>query len=520
MKMNNKKIGKALLSLAFVSLLASCSETIVNYPSNEDDNIVTVEGDNEGDVTDNQYGDIYKDISSSSPSSKTLDNILYNMAVGDNGYLTGDNAISDTDIAKKYKKSMLDSAMGGTFSTDNKFDEYRYALSILSSGYTVKTSSGATDIASIKAAAHVPQVINPDLTINGSAATQDEKFANAFSLDYSDYIERYFKPTIVRQYLTAYYLYNNSYSAIGNTSARDITMVKITDRDDKPGEAIKLIRAWVNDKINTDDYDLHNLARLWKGVDVTAAEQAWLDSNNISNLSSKIDEEVNKICNGFTGASTDWDNVTSKSEFTTDSSLESTYTGSYTYSIEKGYDLARRSLEVSSLITEGTFLNSSTISDAPATLKSNIFSSNIKTSASDIDAIVEGTKKDATSIVRHNSGADTQFDVRYVAPYITISGNNDTVDKIVTYDSSTKSYFIVQLNSIVTTSIIAQNTSDTEAQKAAKKTLAMNAAYEMSSSDTNKKSAIVWFLTNNTIEYSDPDFYDYIKANYPDAIDN
>lgn len=519
--MNNKKIGKALLSLAFISLLASCSETIVNYPSNEDDNVVTVTGDDNGDVTDNQYADIYKDISSSSSaSSNTLDNILYNMAVGTNGYLTGDNAISDTDIAKKYKKSMLDSAMGGTFSVDNKFDEYRFALSIMSSGYTVKTSTGATDIASIKAAAHTPQVINPDLNINGSAATQDEKFTNTFSLDYTDYIDRYFKPTITRQYLTAYYIYNNSYSSIGNTSARDITMVKITDRDDKPGEAIKLIRAWVKDKINTDDYDLHNLARLWKGVDVTAAEQTWLDNNNISNLSSKIDEEVNKICDNFTGTTTDWSSVTSKSEYTTDSSLESTYTGSYTYSIEKGYDLARRNLEVSSLITEGTYLNSSTISDAPSTLKSNIFSSNIKTSTADIDKIVDGTTKDATSIVRHNSGADNQYDVRYVAPSITISGNNDTVDKIVTYDSSTKSYFIVQLNSIVTTSIIAQNTSDDAAAKATKKTLAMNAAYEMSSTDTNKKSAIVWFLTNNTIDYSDPDFYNYIKTNYPDAIDD
>jgi len=509
--MNVKKFGKVVLSLAFISVLASCDDDIVNYPTNADSSVVTVAGDDNGDVTNNEYSDIYKNTASSgSPSASTLDNILYKMA--SEQYLKDDFAVSNEDFAERYQKQMLTTAKGGSYSTDNLFDEYRYALSLINSGYTIKTSSGATDLASIKAAAHAPQLINPDL----KGATQDDKWHEVFTLDYNDYIDRYYKPSIYRQYLTAHYIYNQSYSSIGNTSARDVTVVKITDRTDKPGEAIKLIRAWVDEFITSDSYDLHNLARLWKGVDVSTEEQAWLDSHSISNLSSKIDEEVDKIVNNFSGPDTDWSAVTPKTSYVADGTLESSYTGSYTYPVEHGYELARRSLEVSDIITEGTFLNTASVGDVPTALKNSIFSSNIST---DEASIADGSKKDVTHIINHGTADDPDY-VRYITPTISASDSSDIVNKIVTYDSSSKSYFIVQLNSIVTTSRIAQNDSDSAEVKASKRKLAIDAAYEMSSTDSNKKSAIVWYLTNNTISYSDPDFYNYIKTNYPDAIDD
>ena len=61
---------------------------------------------------------------------------------------------------------------------------------------------------------------------------------------------------------------------------------------------------------------------------------------------------------------------------------------------------------------------------------------------------------------------------------------------------------------------------ESEQVKAEKRDLAMEAAYKMAETDSNKNLAITWVLTNNDIDYSDPDFYDYIKANYPDAIDD
>ena len=47
-----------------------------------------------------------------------------------------------------------------------------------------------------------------------------------------------------------------------------------------------------------------------------------------------------------------------------------------------------------------------------------------------------------------------------------------------------------------------------------------NATAKQFIQDTYKTSAITYFLTNNTIDYSDPDFYDYIDSTYPDVFED
>ena len=42
----------------------------------------------------------------------------------------------------------------------------------------------------------------------------------------------------------------------------------------------------------------------------------------------------------------------------------------------------------------------------------------------------------------------------------------------------------------------------------------------MASADNYKKDAIVHYLRNSNIVFSDPDFYDYIKNNYPKVFED
>jgi hypothetical protein len=497
--MKKNQIGKVLLAVAFASLLVSCNEDIVNYPSDASNSIVTVTNDGEGEVTDNEMSDIYKTISSSSSVSSTcLDNILYNLATKDVGthkaYFNDSNgfqAIIDKNFETKWHKEMLDTVKAGTYSTDNYFSEYRYALSLINSGYAIKTAAGSTALADIASAATKDFLITPD-----------KEWADVFKLDYSDYVDRYYKPNIYRKYLTAYHLYTQNYSAIGNTQARTVTVIKLTDRSDKPGQAKKLIDAFVKNYINNtaasaEDTDLHHLERLWKGIttdgSLSTVDTTFLTDSGVDTLYDKITEEVAKIKNN---------------EFTTDTTLESTYTGSYTYPVAHGEELAVRSLSVNDFITEGTYLKSAGISVLPTDLKDRVFSTNFST---DTDGVMKKTVKDNSYIVKHDDG--TMY--RYVTPLI-----SDSTDDIVTYDSGSSSYFIVQINSdkIVTTSRLA-STDGTDEQKAAKKELAIDTAYEMAGTESYKKTAITWFLENNNIDFSDPDFYSYIKTNYPAVIE-
>lgn len=489
---STKKLARVLLLCTSLTLLVACDDDVTNYPSNLDEYVLDQSGcdaETQSAITDNNYEDVYDNIaSSSSVSAQTLDNILYKLAKEN---LVGDYAISDADFNEKYQQKMIDVAVSGSYSTDNKFDEYRFALSLKADMYDIKTADGSTDLTDIKNAAN-EIVIDPD-----NYETVQEEFDAIFNLDYTDYIDRYYKPMIYRQYLYAKYIYDQSYSSIGNTNARDVTVVKITDDTDNPGSASKLVNAYVEKYIEDEtvlDVDITDLARLWKGVNITAEEDAWLDTLGVNTLADEIDLDIEEI---------------QDSEYLTDSNLESQYTGGYTYTVEHGKELALSDLKTTDLVTDGVFLKSSGLTDLPSSLKTRIFSTNYST---DVEGVEDGSVKDVSYVTTH--GDETY---RFVTPEVSLTG---TEANIVNYDADSNSYYLVQVNSIVTTSRIAQSDSDSDEVKATKRELATEAAYEMASSDSYKKSAIVWLLINNDIDYSDEDFYDYIDTNYPAVFED
>jgi hypothetical protein len=489
---STKKLAKALLICTSLALLVACDDDVTNYPSDLSEYVLDQSGcddETQSAITDNQYEDVYDNISdSNSVSAQTLDNILYKLAKEN---LIDDYEISDADFTEKYQQKMIDVATSGSYSTDNEFDEYRYALSLKSDMYDITTATGSTSLTDIKAAANTI-VIDPD-----EYETVQEEFDAIFSLDYTDYITRYYKPMIYRQYLYAKYIYDQSYSSIGNTNARDVTIVQITDDTDNPGSASKLVNAYVDKYIEDEtvlDVDITDLARMWKGVNVSTDEAAWIDSLGVDTLADEIDLDIAEI---------------KDSEYLTDSSLESQYTGGYTYPVEQGRELALSSLQTTDLVTDGIYLKSSGLTSLPSSLKTRIFSTNYST---DIEGVEDGSVKDVSYVTTHG---DQTY--RFVTPEVSLTGSGAN---IVNYDSDSGSYYIVQVNSIVTTSRIAQSDSDSDEVKATKRELANEAAYEMASSDSYKKSAIVWLLLNNDIDYSDEDFYDYIDTNYPAVFED
>jgi hypothetical protein len=501
--MNKNRIPKLILAAAFAVLLTACSDDdVINYPANASSYVYNVTGDETGEVTDNQFGDIYDDIAgSNSQSAQTLDNVLYNLA---QTYLTGDDALTQDQIDARWHKSMLTTAKADTYTVDNYFDEYRLALSLRAQMYDIKTAEGKTDDASLRAAC-TKKIVTPEM-----------EYKDVFALDYSDYYERYYKPTIYRNYLQARYIYTQSHSSIGSSFGRSLTAIKITDRTDKPLAAGKLINAFVKEYISDPNASLENcslyhLARLWKGVDLTAEDTAFLTKYSLTDLTleSKIEEEVKKISN-------DPNN--------TDASLESTYTGTYTYTVEHGKQLAIDALKKNDLVTKGFLLKSSGLSDYPTNLHDDAFADGTSNYSTNIDGVASGNVTDKSYVIKHTNGY-----LRYVKPRTVEAGSSAA--PIVTYDSSTSAYYLVQINmgtnstgdpSLITdsSSRITAQTSDTAEVASFKKGLAMDVSYEMALTDTFKKKAITYYFTHTKIDYSDPNFYTYMKTNYPDCFNS
>lgn len=467
--MKNKFTLLGVLSVASLSLLlASCGSTTKNnYPSNAGDKIVDID-----DNPYNTYEKYYDSLNSGDAIQvKALDHILIGMA---KDKMAADSSwISDAWLKEEIEDRMISAVNSGTYDTDYVFDESKYVTSLTKNLYNVTCSAPNKDY-----------VITPEST-----------FSDIFKCDYTDYIEKYIKPEIYKRKLVADYIYNESYSSIGSTNARDVKIVAITDRTDKPGMARKLVNYFVTNYIDTEkpldgEGDLDVLARLWKGVDIKTTDgttKAQLENNGISTLLDKIDEEIAKIDLG------DKDK--------TDLTLESQYTGSYTYSLAKGKKLAEDSLKKQDFITEGYFLKSNGLSSLPSELKSRIFSSNFN-----IDPA--STKKDVTKTMPNGK--------RYLTAPMSEQGSSDD---IVYYDSASKTYYLVEIRDVITNSALERKDGDSEEVAADKKKRAMEVAYEMAPTSNYTKNSTVHYLKNADIDWHDEDFYNYIKTNYADVFE-
>lgn len=463
----NKSLILVLASIGMI--LTSCgSSTSSNYPSNRDEEIVSgIVGDN--DVAYNDFDTFYESISSGTTiQAKALSDILYRIAKKE---LTLDEA----SVTEKVQKTLIDEVSTGTYDTDYKFDEIRYVMSLRKNMY--KITCGGNDVDAKK-----DLVITPDMT-----------YDQIFGCDYSSYINAKLIPDIYRRELVAKYIYDNSYSSIGNTNARDVKIVKISERSDKPGSAYNTIKAFINDYIANKDAteeqrSFDNLARIWLGTNLTDEDREFNTKHGLATLNDQITEEVEKI------------KISDRND--TDKALESKYTGSYTYSVEKGTELARNSLSKTDLITEGYFLKSSGIDSIPTELKNRIFSTNYN-----IDP--EATKRDVTYTLNGH---------RYLTPKV-VENENDPVDKIVHYDSTGSSYYLVEIRDVITTGALEKKDSDSEEVKKSKQERAMKVAYELGTNATYVKDSTVHWLKNSNISYSDEYFYNYIKTNYPEVFE-
>lgn len=186
-----------------------------------------------------------------------------------------------------------------------------------------------------------------------------------------------------------------------------------------------------------------------------------------------------------------------------DKSLESKYTNSYTYSVEKGERLAIDSLSRTDLVQDGYFLRSNGLSSLPDSVKNRVFSTNYNLDAN-------SSSKDVTLTVNNH---------RYVTPSITLNSDN-LFDSIVHYDSSSSTYYIVEVFDVINSSALKVNDSDSDEVKADKKARAEEIAYELADGSSLTTDSTIYWLKNKNITYTNNDFYDYVKETYPDVFED
>lgn len=534
----SKKLKSLGLLAVSIFALVGCDDDEIKLPTNYKDTLFeevsNIENNN---VVENDWKHYYNSVTSSSTIyEKAMNEILLKIASIAHEYSNGsgkdvstivkDNNVksvadnyasvanlTDSNLVSRSKDSMESSARGGTYNKDNLFYESKYVKSLKKDYYYLD------NIDATKA----------DST--GKLVTPDMEYSDIFSssIDYSKYMEEELYDDMEINYLTAEYIYTQSRASIGNSNARKVQIVALTDRSDEPGSAKKLLNAYINDYVFGDkkDDDFLTLSRLWKGItsDVAAAtadgrygngvvlsadEESWLRTNDIlpdnkdnddiasGTLAGKVLSDKKKLEAG-------------KDDFNRlDTTLESSYTGSYTYDIETGIRKAIDEIATKDLVTDGIYLSSSGISSIPSDLSSRIFSLKLTTDKEDIDWMKAnpGKKKDITLY-----GKDGY---RYLTIADTLTGSNDD---IIYYDADSKTYYLTRILDVVSTSALSNNTTDTIYDTAEKKEqISREVAYAMSTTGSYKTNSIVYWLSRTKITYSDDDFLDYVKSTYKDVF--
>ena len=245
---------------------------------------------------------------------------------------------------------------------------------------------------------------------------------------------------------------------------------------------------------------------------LTPTQEAWLENNDVidadnnqyksGTLVGKVLEDAEDLVEG----KENWHKL--------DSSLESTYTGSYTYETTTGLRKAVDDLYVKDLTTEGTYLKSAGISSLPSSLTDRIFSTRVSAKTSVVNELKSnpGVKGDDLTVYENDG-------YRYVTVADTIS--TDT-NNIVYYDASSKTYYLTRVLDVVDTAAIANPNEDSStsiyATAEQKQQIAWEVAYAMATTGSYKSDAGVYWLSRLNFEYFDENFLEYMKSNYKDVF--
>ena len=561
-----KKTKRVLPILATLLLLSSCSTSSdpVKYPSDYKDKIFDNSVINsDPNIIGNDWKHYYDDVIPSKSSIYT--NLLTQMLVdvstvahnndGTEGsgsdvtrimkdfdnqahsvYKDGEysSAVAYDNVKERAKDKMFSTV---TVDSANVKDNLFYESKFVSAQQLAYTLGGTFDDTKVSSQG---VLVNPNTTYEDVFKAGDQ---------YSYYLEKTYYNDLKIQYLTADYIYNKSYASIGNSTARKVQIVKLTDRTDNVGAAKRLLQAYVEDYISNPsspllgkDPEFKVLSKLWKGITSSFVdsieggafssrydENTYLTSEEISWLKDKklMTDTTSDLAIGKIMADKkkldkmDIDNPANENPYSSYiSELEDTYTEKYKLSIGVGLRNAVDKIVKDDYVTEGIYTSSDSIDSLPAALKNNIFSVNLALDKSTVDNMKNKKDKDGKDSDNYVSIDGVSIFQADGNRYIINNGSTSSDDnKIIYYDSENKAYYLVRILDAVSNASLSQSSTTSMYDSAKKKEqIAREVAFKLASSDTYKKEATIYYLRRLNIDYSDSDFLNYLKENYKDLF--
>jgi hypothetical protein len=442
-------------------------------------------------------------------------------------------------VKKQVVITLFNKANSDSFKKRSYFYEVKFARNISKDLYKI---TGVTDIYDEKYDKEDSSIFTNKVLLDESVSTEniDSIIGTDNSLGkpilhlalYSDYINNNILPDIMENLLVEQYVYDNQYTAISRTQSRKLRYISISTENKNVSDARRLINTFVDTYIGNStankeiDYDI--LANAWKGVydnlftNGVANDSAKLLQNSGFTIGtpSKDGTSIQMFADGklpsehpyfkntkYGDLIEDFAKITLNPK-TTDSTVESTFTNSGSYSIETGLDIKTNDITITDLTTYAWGTKDNGFSSLPSDVKTRLFDYTVMT---DFNA---PANIDDNSYLKAINGH--YFLKRNV------SQTDQLSDSIVIKDSST--FYIVELleaPSQAKLTIGGENAYDNTATSGLKQEeISRTLGYDIASGTTYKTTAFTHYLEDCEINYNDQSVYDYFKTTYPDLFKN
>ena len=458
-------------------------------------------------------------------------------------------------VEGRIAKAMYAKISSGSYSEHNLFSEKKFLASLYFDGKKVAKYDEVPATELSEDLLISPEIEEEEVFTKGVLHIQHYySDTNTYAID--ENIENIYRELLTEQYIT-----DESYTTLGRSYARKVNVLSLTVDSDNKADVPALVNYLVNNiiaskdganKLAVADGDRHGeeavkglystVSKIMKGLPEyfkagepeydalakTIVDSLYTDFGLYGNTAELTALDSDKYLTSTAYGSMMKDYLKIKEDLVaTDSSIESSFTGSGEYTVAQGKEYKEREIELKSYTTKGWHLKNGGLSSLPESIRSRLFNLSVA-SALDSDSLVDRTS------------ADWDYDAEQVKNKYVAKVNNvywlkaetvedkDSNKDLYFYDSSSSTYYFVQIVEAVNPAKLSVDGTGRYAaiykegdvnNDILQETIAREVCEQVATLSSYSGLAKDHWLKEMALEYHDTKIYDYFKENYPDLFD-
>ncbi len=369
-----------------------------------------------------------------------------------------------------------------------------------------------------------------------------------------NYIETRVIPDIYRQLLTEQYLLDETYNTLGRSFARKVNIISFKESEDVT-KANDYIAHHLLDAINvmpngtSVEDSTNNIVDLDTFIDYSSAYIGYNLTSEQTDILDSMDTIFTYDGTSYLGTSygklrKEYSKIDPNTKLN-DSTVEDSYTGSHTYVKEIGLKVNSDKLLLEDNVTTGWFIKNGGLTELPDAIRSRLFNIGVATGLPEYTTVPQELKGKVYSKAeldrwQYKDGVWTkaiptvngkEIESAYIARingknYLKTSSRVEgaSIDEdILHYDSSTKTYYIIQIEEAVSSSkmskVSTSNYRNIDGNPARMEEIVNEVTKIVSKGSSYSSLATNHYLKAMSLKYHDDKIFEYFKENYPDLFD-